>query len=188
MDDGRQKLAATWVALVSLGVGVIGTLDLIGDLAAGTGLAHLIIEGAAAAGGLIGFAWLGSQLRAVFAEARESRKLAAELELHLVAARGEAERWKKEAAGALAGLSEAIDAQLERWNLTGSEKEVALLLLKGLSHREISTLRGTSEPTVRQQSRALYKKAGLAGRHELAAFFLEDLMLPGSKAPAEKAG
>jgi DNA-binding CsgD family transcriptional regulator len=87
----------------------------------------------------------------------------------------------------MAGLSEAVAAQLQRWGLTTSEKEVALLLLKGLSHREIATLRGTGEPTVRQQSRALYRKAGLSGRHELAAFFLEDLMLPGQRQPVSRA-
>lgn len=63
-----------------------------------------------------------------------------------------------------------------RWELSPAEKEVALLLLKGLSHKEIAEVRGTSEATVRQQSRALYKKAGLTGRHDLAAFFLEDLL------------
>jgi len=57
-------------------------------------------------------------------------------------------------------------------------------LLKGLSHREIADIRGVSERTVRQQSRALYRKAGLSGRADLAAYFLEDLLLPTS--PTER--
>jgi DNA-binding NarL/FixJ family response regulator len=61
-----------------------------------------------------------------------------------------------------------------------AEREVALLLVKGLSSNEIATVRATSERTVRQQSQAVYRKAGVAGRAELAAFFLEDLLLPGS--------
>jgi len=72
----------------------------------------------------------------------------------------------------------AIDDQLERWHLSAAEKEVALLLLKGLEHKEIAQLREVAETTVRQQARSLYRKAGLAGRHELAAFFLEDLLGP----------
>ena len=36
------------------------------------------------------------------------------------------------------------------------------------------------EATVRQQSTAIYRKAGLDGRHDLAAFFLEDLLAPRS--------
>jgi DNA-binding CsgD family transcriptional regulator len=188
MDERREQLPATVVALVSLAVGLLASVDFVGDLRLGTGPFHLIIEGVAASTGLIGFAWLGNRLRSVFAEMRASRSLAAGLEVDLVAARREAERWRREASGALAGLSDAIDAQLQRWGLTTSEKEVALLLLKGLSHREIAELRGTSEPTVRQQSRALYRKAGLAGRHELAAFFLEDLMLPSGRPPIERTG
>ena len=78
-------------------------------------------------------------------------------------------------------LGAAIDQQLERWGLTAAEKEVALLLLKGLSHKEIATARDVAESTVRQQARALYRKAGLGGRHDLAAFFLEDLLGPSTR-------
>ena len=40
-------------------------------------------------------------------------------------------------------------------------------------------MRSVAEATVRQQAAAIYKKAGVSGRHELSAFFLEDLLLPG---------
>ncbi len=90
----------------------------------------------------------------------------------------EAERWRREARDLLQGLGAAIDAQFERWALSSAEREVALLLLKGLAHKEIAGLRETSEKTVRQQALAVYRKAGLSGRAELSAFFLEDLLLP----------
>ncbi len=72
----------------------------------------------------------------------------------------------------------AIDLQLDRWGLSAAEKEVALLLLKGLEHKQIAEVRGVTETTVRQQARSLYRKAHLTGRHDLAAFFLEDLLGP----------
>jgi DNA-binding NarL/FixJ family response regulator len=106
------------------------------------------------------------------------RRAAASLGHDLQAAREEAERWRREAGDVLRGLGVAIDRQFERWGLTSAEREIALLLLKGLSHKEVSTVRDTTERTVRQQSLAIYRKAGLAGRAELAAFFLEDLLLP----------
>jgi DNA-binding NarL/FixJ family response regulator len=67
--------------------------------------------------------------------------------------------------------------------LSPAEKEVALLLLKGLAHKEIAQARSITEATARQQARAVYKKAGLAGRNDLAAFFLEDLLLPHGAGP-----
>ena len=76
------------------------------------------------------------------------------------------------------GLARSIDRQLDHWKLSAAEKEIAFLLLKGLSLKAIADLRGTGEKTVRAQSAAIYAKAGLAGRSELSAFFLEDLLVP----------
>lgn len=72
------------------------------------------------------------------------------------------------------GLSAEVDRQFDLWRFTGAEKDVAWLLVKGLSSKEIASIRGSSEKTVRQQSLAIYSKAKVSGRAELAAFFLED--------------
>lgn len=96
----------------------------------------------------------------------------------LEVARLQGERWRSESRSLLNGLGEAIDAQFSRWNLTEAEREVALLLLKGLSVKEIAAVRATSERTIRTQARSLYTKAGLTGRAALSAFFLEDLLAP----------
>ena len=93
-------------------------------------------------------------------------------------ARAQGQHWRREARVFIDGLGQAIDAQFSHWGLTDAEREVALLLLKGLSLKEISTVRSTSERTVRTQARALYGKAGLEGRAALSAFFLEDLRVP----------
>jgi DNA-binding CsgD family transcriptional regulator len=90
----------------------------------------------------------------------------------------ERDRWRRRATRLLRGLGSEIDAQFERWSLTPTERQVALLLLKGLGHREAAATLGRSERTVRQHAVSVYRKAGLAGRAELAAFFLEDLLLP----------
>lgn len=96
----------------------------------------------------------------------------------LEVARLQGERWRAESRSLLNGLGDAIDKQFSRWNLTDAEREVALLLLKGLSVKEISAVRATSERTIRAQSASLYSKAGLSGRAALSAFFLEDLLAP----------
>ena len=73
-------------------------------------------------------------------------------------------------------LSEVISSQFALWNLTKSEKEVGLLLLKGFSLNEIAYLRKTAEKTVRQQASSIYKKANVAGRHAFSAWFIEDFL------------
>ena len=72
--------------------------------------------------------------------------------------------------------SALIQEQMQDWDFTTSEKEVALLLLKGLSFEEIANIRSTKDKTVRQQATSIYRKAGVTGRHELAAWFFEDFL------------
>jgi len=158
--------------------------DVVADLAVGSPPPHVALEILIALGAMGGTAWFGRELKRERAAARE---ISAALEV----ARGEsrrwreeADRWRDEAREALEGLGTAIERQFERWELTGAEAEVALLLLKGLSHKEAAEIRGVSERTVRQQALAVYRKAGVSGRAELSAFFLEDLLLP-QRAPEE---
>lgn len=95
-----------------------------------------------------------------------------------VANEEERDQWRLRATKLLQGLGAEIDAQFGRWSLTSAEREVALLILKGLGHREAANVLQRSERTVRQHAVVVYRKSGLAGRAELAAFFLEDLLLP----------
>ncbi|MCB1699755.1 MAG: response regulator transcription factor [Pseudomonadales bacterium] len=72
--------------------------------------------------------------------------------------------------------AELIHQQFDAWNLTLSEQQVAMLLLKGLSFKEIALVRDTREKTVRQQASTIYAKSGVDGRHAFAAWFLEDFL------------
>ena len=89
----------------------------------------------------------------------------------------ELERFRRETKDLTLGLSAKIEEQLDLWRLSKAEKEVALLLLKGLGQREIAEIRKTAEKTIRQQATSIYQKSHLTGRHELSAFFLEDLLV-----------
>jgi DNA-binding NarL/FixJ family response regulator len=146
-------------------------LDLLSDYREGAEASHLAAESVGMALAVAGVAILWQQL--AVAERR-----ADQLSVDLDAARREAERFRQEAREALRGLGDAIDHQFERWHLTPAEREIGLLLLKGLTHKEIADARSTSETTIRQQALAVYRKSGLRSRAELSAFFLEDLLLP----------
>ena len=78
----------------------------------------------------------------------------------------------------LNGIKVEMEAQFRQWGMTAAERDVGLLILKGLNHKEIAALRGTSEATVRQQAQSIYQKAELPGKTAFSAYFLEDLFAP----------
>lgn len=109
---------------------------------------------------------------------RETHATLAATDLALTRRAAERDRWRKTAEEALAGFSHAIDKQFDEWQLSRAERDVALLILKGEGHKQAAARLGRSERTIRQHAVEVYRKAGLQGRAELAAFFLHDLMLP----------
>lgn len=158
-------------SLVLFLIGAAAATDIWSDSRTNTQIYHLIVEGLIASASLTGAIILSLGFR------RAQRKVT-QLETEVARVSEDALRWKEESGRHVEGLSRMIDEQLERWKLSPAEKEVALLLLKGLSHKEIAKIRNTSEASARQQAYAVYQKSGLTGRTDLSAFFLEDLLVP----------
>jgi DNA-binding CsgD family transcriptional regulator len=69
-----------------------------------------------------------------------------------------------------------LGAKFTDWNLSVSEREIALLLIKGLSIHEIADIRTTKTGTIKSQCSSVYRKAEVKGRNELVAYFVEDLL------------
>jgi DNA-binding CsgD family transcriptional regulator len=178
--ETEQRVRFALIGAVVL-LGLNGVINLLLDLYARGHPLHLAIEvtttvagmGAAAA---LGVAWL------------HARRGEAEARRALLAGKAERDAWRDSARKALEGLGSAIDSRFREWGLTPTEREVALLLMKGHSHKHIASLTGRRERTVRQHSVVIYQKAGLSGRSGLAAFFLEDLMLPDQAREAIQVG
>jgi DNA-binding CsgD family transcriptional regulator len=166
--QGRERAAIAGVlALIALLAGIDLMIDLREGVTAWHVLAEALVAGVACVGAfhLLRGAW------------RLRRRLQAQGD-DFLAFRQQAEAWRTGSRKYLEGLSRSISLQLDLWALSAAEKEVAFLLLKGLSLKEIAVARGTTEKTARVQSSAVYAKSGLAGRSELSAFFLEDLLPP----------
>lgn len=159
------------ITAILVGTALIIAVDIINDFQEGVRWWHLFAEGSVAVAAVVGVFYLMRGSFRLRHSLEEEKETSAQLKL-------EAERWQGESKKYLQGLSLAIDTQLSEWNLTASEKEVAFLLLKGLSLKEIADIRNTSERTARAQSISIYSKSGLSGRSELSAFFLEDLLPP----------
>lgn len=79
----------------------------------------------------------------------------------------------RRASGAFMDL---LSERFAEWGLTPAEADVALFAIKGMSTAEIAGLRQVSEGTVKAQTAAIYRKAGVTGRSQLLSLFIEDLM------------
>jgi DNA-binding CsgD family transcriptional regulator len=101
-------------------------------------------------------------------------------------ARSRAEESLRRASG---DFMELLAERFAEWGLTPAERDVALFAIKGLSTAEIATLRTTSEGTVKAQTNAIYRKAGVSGRSQLLSLFIEDLMRDdlGQRSPTQSA-
>ncbi|MDA4844850.1 helix-turn-helix transcriptional regulator [Hoeflea poritis] len=102
----------------------------------------------------------------------------ADLRGQLEMARGQLARFDTQSQIIARQYRAVMQQQFDAWRLTASEQDVVLMLLKGLSFREIAKLRETREKTVRQQASSVYQKAGVGSRTELAAWFFDDLLGP----------
>lgn len=173
-ENGRDLRWVLALALASIIVG--GTVDLLLDQPAEWLSFHVVFETLMIAGALLlsTTLWLGWW---------RAERSVVELQRSLEARREERDAWRESARHALAGLGEAVARQFDAWSLTPAEREVALLLLQGYSHKQVAQATGRNERTARQHASAVYHKAGLAGRAELAAFFFADLMLPAPLLP-----
>lgn len=167
MGARERVVTATVLALIAL----LATVDLLVDLRDGVTAWHFLAEAVAAATACFGAFYL---LRGAWELRRRLDVQARDFSTF----RQQAEVWRAESRNYVEGLSLAIARQLDQWQLSDAEKEVAFLLLKGLSLKDIAAARRTTEKTARVQSSAVYAKSGLSGRSELSAFFLEDLLPP----------
>ena len=166
-DDRNEYLYTRAGIFLFASIALLIGWDVIADYKEGAHVEHIVFELFILSAAAVGVLLLWRQLHRTTAD--------------LASARVETEQWRRENGELIQGLGIAINKQFNTWQLTKAEAQVGLFLLKGLSHKEIAQIRQTSERTIREQSRALYRKSGLSGRSELSAYFLEDLLLPWSE-------
>jgi len=99
--------------------------------------------------------------------------------LHLIKRNARVERQLAVATGE---FQAAIEQHFAQWGLSEAERDVALLSIKGVPVSEIARLRGSRDGTVKAQSTAVYRKAGVSSRAELISVLIEDLIDGSGKA------
>jgi DNA-binding CsgD family transcriptional regulator len=162
LSGGRRRAALSVVLVVQVLAGVFFLGDVLADLLAGGVTAHLSVEALVALALCGGLAVSALALKAAHEQIRSQEQALAV------------------AAGA---FHEVVAAQFAAWGLTAAEQDVGMLALKGLDVADIAALRGAAAGTVRAQLSRVYAKAGVTGRAQFVAFFVEDLLagLPGGR-------
>ncbi len=157
--DPQARRAATLAALI-VAQGLCA-MFFVGDVIADIGVDvaesrfHLPLEAFVATVMIFGVIYFMIELRRLLARM-------AEMDTGLRAARGD-----------MAGV---IERFFEDWGLTPAERDVALMVLKGIDNETIAGLRGTAPGTVRAQCTRIYGKAGVDGRAQLLSVFMEELL------------
>ncbi|AZQ66015.1 helix-turn-helix transcriptional regulator [Silicimonas algicola] len=77
---------------------------------------------------------------------------------------------------ARSAFRDVLAERFEDWSLTAAERDVALFAIKGFSTQDIAGFRGVSEGTIKAQTNAIYRKAGVSGRPQLLSLFIDDLI------------
>ena len=165
----KTRLALIFAAMILVGA-VLVAIELLRSsdpVTTGTVLAE-VWEKATFVIGMAAIAWAVLAVR----DLRESHDA---LTNNLARAVAQGDGWRTERQSEIAALGMAIEDQFRRWQLSPAEIDIAGLMLKGASFKEIALARDTSEATIRQQAQSIYRKSGLSGRAELSAYFLETL-------------
>lgn len=156
-ESRRRAAVLAVLILLQASAAVFFAIDVIRDLSIDGRLQdlHMVIEAAAAVALIAGVAFMMVELRKLYG--RIDR-----METSLRAAKGE--------------MADVIDGFFGAWGLTNSERDVALMVLKGLDNGSIAEMRGTASGTVRAQCTAVYGKAGVDGRAQFISLFMEELL------------
>ncbi len=163
LSKAKESLLILFFAIIIIASG----MDLFADLSHGADTAHILKESLLVLLSLLAIVWL-------FYEKNKQKQQIKQLKHQLEqTSKNKADGYIIEGRRQLAKI---IHQQFSQWKLTQSESEVGLLLLKGLSLKEIAALRNTAEKTVRQQASSIYKKSDIAGRHAFSAWFIEDIL------------
>ncbi len=85
---------------------------------------------------------------------------------------------------ASAQLQDVIQSHFDSWKLTASERDVAALMIKGLSIAEIASVRGSADGTVKAHLNAIYRKSNARNRAEVLSHIMDAIIDKPLLAPA----
>lgn len=136
-------------------------IDIFGDQAINHFIKHIVIEFLIVAIGILAVIYINKFMKSIKANIKTKIK---------------ANKWEILSNQFMNKSKNYILKKFKEWNFSKSEQEIALLILKGKSSKEISEIRFTSDSTVRNQSSSIYIKSKLSGKNEFKGYFIKQFI------------
>lgn len=152
---------------------ILASFDIWFDFQHGIPFRHLIFEASVFFVSLVGFNYFLSR---TLKSSQNQKEFVAKLEQRVSDREQKLSELDRKLKSFKDAFSQDIERTFSKWRLTKAERQVAALLLKGLSIKEIAAVRKANENTVRSQCTSLYKKSKLANRSQLSSYFFDDLI------------
>lgn len=73
-------------------------------------------------------------------------------------------------------FDEVLRHKFEEWGLTTAERDVTLLIIRGLSVAEIAAARNTAQGTIKAQSTSIFRKIGVGSKGELMSLIIDEFL------------
>lgn len=73
-------------------------------------------------------------------------------------------------------FDQVLAGRFDDWGLTPAERDVTVLILKGLGVAEIAAARQTAAGTVKAQSTAIFRKIGVRSKSELMSVVIDEFL------------
>ncbi|PIP96231.1 MAG: hypothetical protein COW00_19920 [Bdellovibrio sp. CG12_big_fil_rev_8_21_14_0_65_39_13] len=156
----KEKVTITYFLI---GIFLIVTFDISYDVLDGMGL-HVLFRSA-----IVGVTILYTVFRMV-------RYVWSSFQFELEESKKTAGQYERKIKDFIGEFKKYIEDEFEKWQFSQSEKEIAYLLLKGLSSKDMAAKRFTSERTIRNQCATIYQKSGLQGKTDFCAYFLQEFL------------
>lgn len=73
-------------------------------------------------------------------------------------------------------FDQVLGRKFPQWGLTAAERDVTLLIIRGLSIADIAAARSTAQGTIKAQSTSIFRKVGVASKAELMSVIVDEFI------------
>ena len=73
-------------------------------------------------------------------------------------------------------FDEVLRDKFKEWSLTAAERDVTLLIIRGLSVADIAAARNTAQGTIKAQSTSIFRKIGVGSKTELMSVIIDEFL------------